>query len=122
MNDYANPNLVQGANALKEEIGTNVLNEEIKEEITSEQQNLSLEEKSTSDISLDSIGYIENNEQNNHEENQIIKANNVKFKVDVWFCVVRFVQFSDNLLNENEHYSQVYRIHILCLYMFHIYV
>ena len=65
INDYANPNLVQGANALIME------SELLKEKITGKQQNLSLEEKNTSDISLDSIGYLENNEQNNHEENQL---------------------------------------------------
>ena len=52
INGYANPNLVQGANAL-------IMESE------------SLKEKNTSDISLDSIGYLESNEQNNHEENQL---------------------------------------------------
>ena len=63
-NDIGNQNSIQGANALK--IDTKLS----EENIVLEKENLNLEEKNTNEISLDSIGYIENTEQNNQAEDQ----------------------------------------------------
>ena len=55
---------VYGANALK-------INQDLeRENVSEEQNNVSIQENSLNEISLDSLGYIENTEQNNQEENQ----------------------------------------------------
>ena len=55
---------VYGANALK-------IDQDLeRENIPVEQNNLSKQDDSLNEISLDSLGYIENTEQNNQEENQ----------------------------------------------------
>ena len=55
---------VYGANALK-------IDQDLeKENVSVEQNNISIQDDSLNEISLDSLGYIENTEQNNQEENQ----------------------------------------------------
>ena len=55
---------VYGANALK-------IDQDLeRENVSLEQNNASIQEDSLNEISLDSLGYIENTEQNNQEENQ----------------------------------------------------
>ena len=64
LNPAINPNAVYGANALK-------IDQDLKREnISIEQNNISIQDNSLNEISLDSLGYIENNEQNSQEENQ----------------------------------------------------
>ena len=56
--------LVSGANALK-------IDQDLeRENVSVEQNNKSIQDDSLNEISLDSLGYIENTEQNNQEENQ----------------------------------------------------
>ena len=55
---------VYGANALK-------IDQDLeRENVSVEQNNVSIQDDSLNEISLDSLGYIENTEQNNQEENQ----------------------------------------------------
>jgi len=57
---------IYGANALK-------IDQDLKlkgEEVSAEQNSISIQDDSLKEISLDSLGYIENTEQNNQEENQ----------------------------------------------------
>ena len=64
-NNFSNQNLIHGATALKMDI------ESEKENILQEHENLdSSEEKNVSEISLDNLGYIENIDTSNQEENQ----------------------------------------------------
>ena len=59
-----NSTAVYGANALK-------IDQDLeRENVSAEQNNASIQEDSLNEISLDSLGYIENTEQNNKEENQ----------------------------------------------------
>ena len=62
--DSLNSTPVYGANALK--IDQNLE----KENVSVEQNNISIKDDSLNEISLDSLDYIENSKQNNQEENQ----------------------------------------------------
>ena len=62
--DSLNSTPVYGANALK-------IDQDLeKENVSVEQNNISIKDDSLNEISLDSLGYIENTEPNNQEENQ----------------------------------------------------
>ena len=66
INDFNNQNSIQGATALK-------MDSELKEEnITQEKESIDSKEKDVSEISLDSIGYIESTQTNEIEKNQAL--------------------------------------------------
>ena len=71
-NDYVNSSPVQGANALK------IDNVPQRTNISEEQHNLSLEEKNSEQISLDSVGYLESNEQKDHEKIELVEDHSAK--------------------------------------------
>ena len=104
---------IYGANALK-------IDQDLeKENVSVEQNNISIKDNSLNEISLDSLGYIENAEQNNQEENQqqkdVFESENHKKKekttpqlfseeeeIDSFKQEVNLEKGSESLIKENE--------------------